>query len=367
MNSFISFVRKEFFHILRDPRTMLILIGMPIAQIILFGFAISVEIRGISIAVISPENSNLVEQIANDIDANEYFTVEGVFATPQQAMADMKNGKLDMILNFPYDFERKLNRGERDIQMIVDASNPNNAASMQNYLTATVGSYFAERNQGIAPKTAISTDTHLLYNPGMESSYNFVPGIMGLILLIICAMMTSVSIVREKEVGTMEVLLVSPVRPIVIILAKMIPYFVVSCLNLTIILLLSKYVLGTPLAGSLFWISFTSLIYILLSLGLGLFISTIAKTQMVALLVSVMLLLLPVLMLSGMIFPIESAPKILQYISNIVPAKWYIMAMRKLMIEGLPMRYVITEFAILSSMMIVLVAASLKKFKNRLS
>ena len=189
---------------------------------------------------------------------------------------------------------------------------------------------------------------------------------MGFIMLIICTMMTSVSIVREKEVGTMEVLLVSPIRPIVIILSKMIPYFVISCVDLAVILLLSKYVLGTPLAGSLFWICAISLIYILLSLALGLLISTIAQTQMVALLFSAMMLLMPVLMLSGMIFPIESAPVFIQYLSHIVPAKGYIMAMRKLMIEGLPIEFVLTELSVLSVMTMILVGAALGKFKNRL-
>jgi ABC-2 type transport system permease protein len=206
----------------------------------------------------------------------------------------------------------------------------------------------------------------MLYNPQMKSSYNFVPGIMGLIFILICALMTSVSIVREKETGTMEVLLTSPVKPINIIFAKMIPYFTISCVNLITILLLAFFVLDVPMAGSLFWLCILSLIYIFLSLALGLLISTLVKTQVAAMLGSIMALMLPAIMLSGMIFPVENMPLILQWISNIVPAKWYIAATKKLMIEGVSVHYIIREIAVLSGMSILLIVLALRNFKNRL-
>ena len=200
----------------------------------------------------------------------------------------------------------------------------------------------------------------------MKSAYNFVPGVMGLILMLICAMMTSISIVREKETGTMEVLLVSPVKPLFIILAKAVPYFVLSFVNLITILLLSVYVLHVPVAGSLFWLVAVSLLFIFVSLALGLLISTVTRTQVAAMLVSGLMLMMPTMLLSGMIFPIESMPAILQGISTVIPARWYIQAVRKLMIEGVDISLVLTEIGILTVMAVLLITVSFKKFKNRL-
>lgn len=189
---------------------------------------------------------------------------------------------------------------------------------------------------------------------------------MGLIFILISALMTSISIVREKEQGTMEVLLASPVRPIYIILSKMVPYLVISCFNLLTILLLAYLLLDVPVTGGIAGLCILSLVYIILSLALGLFISTVVNTQAVAMLGSVMTLMLPVMLLSGMIFPIESMPKVLQYISDVIPAKWYIMAARKMMIEGQTLAQVYLEASILTGMTVVLMALSLKNFKNRL-
>ncbi len=366
MKRFLAFVRKEFFHILRDPRTMLILLGMPIIQIILFGFAISVEIKGINIAIVAPEQSTTINELTEKINANDYFSVVSYSNTPDKALNMLQKGDADIILQFPTDFSRKIANNDISLQIISDGSNPNTAVAQENYLQQIIASYFREHNSSNAPTQSINIDIHLMYNPGMESSYNFVPGIMGLIMIIICAMMTSVSIVREKEMGTMEVLLVTPMRPIGIIFSKMIPYFVLSLINLAIILLLSKYLLGVPLAGSIFWICTISIIYIILSLALGLLISTIVSTQAAAMLCSAMVLLLPVLMLSGMIFPIDSAPKFFQGLSCGIPATWYISAMRKLMVEGLQVKYVVKEMFILLAMSIALIGIALANFKNRL-
>ena len=214
--------------------------------------------------------------------------------------------------------------------------------------------------------SAIVPQVKLLYNPQMKSAYNFVPGVMGLILMMICAMMTSISIVREKETGTMEVLLVSPVKPLFIILAKAVPYFVLSFVNLITILLLSVYVLHVPVAGSLFWLVVVSLLFIFVSLALGLLISTVTHTQVAAMLVSGLMLMMPTMLLSGMIFPVESMPVILQSISTVIPARWYIQAVRKLMIEGVDISLVLTEIGILAVMAVLLITVSFKKFKNRL-
>ena len=211
---------------------------------------------------------------------------------------------------------------------------------------------------------SVVPNVKLLYNPQMKSAYNFVPGVMGLILMLICAMMTSISIVREKETGTMEILLVSPVKPLFIILAKAVPYFVLSFVNLTTILLLSVY--DVPVAGSLFWLIMVSLLFIFVSLSLGLLISTVTRTQVAAMLASGLVLMMPTMLLSGMIFPIESMPLVLQLISDILPARWYIQAVRKLMIEGVDISFVWSEVSILALMAVLLITISFKKFKNRL-
>jgi ABC-2 type transport system permease protein len=206
----------------------------------------------------------------------------------------------------------------------------------------------------------------MLFNPQMRSAYNFVPGIMGLIFILVCAMMTSVSIVREKEVGTMEVLLVSPVRPVKIIFAKMIPYFAISCVVLIAILLLAHYLLEIPMTGGVGGIFAISILYLVLSLSLGLLVSTIATTQMAALLISAMVMMMPILMLSGMLFPIENLPKFFQVVSNIVPARWYIDAVRKMMIQGLPLVTVWKNCVILLGMTVAILGVSLKKFNDKL-
>ncbi|MDD3108101.1 MAG: ABC transporter permease, partial [Alistipes sp.] len=285
MSLFRSFVRKEILHILRDPRTMLILLGMPVVQILLFGFAISVEIRGINLAIVAPVQSETLRQITAKIEANPYFTVVAPAATAVEAESLLRNGTVDLVLRFPPDSDARLAHADATAQLSVDASNPNTAVAEQLYLQQIVAGYFASQSYvHVATAPAIQPNLHLLYNPRMESAYNFVPGILGLILILICAMMTSVSIVREKEVGTMEVLLVSPVRPLTLILSKMVPYFLLSCASLSLILLLSRFVLHVPLAGSLWGICALSLLYILLSLALGLLISTLVRTQMAAML-----------------------------------------------------------------------------------
>lgn len=256
------------------------------------------------------------------------------------------------------------------MQVIADGTDPNTATTATNYATSVITAasqeLLAEQTGGGAVSPVIVPTVKLLYNPQMEGSYNFVPGVMGLILILICAMMTAISIVREKERGTMEVLLVSPMKPIWIILAKTVPYFTLSCVNLITILLLSVFVLHVPVAGSLFWLTALSMLFIFVALSLGMLISTLAKTQMAAMLISGMGLMMPVMLLSGMMFPVENMPGILRLLSNFVPAKWYIMAVRKIMIEGVSPLFALQEFIVLGIMAVVLVTISLKLFKYRL-
>lgn len=375
MKQFISFVRKEFYHIFRDRRTMLILLGMPIVQIILFGFAISTEVQNVRVVVLDPANDVMTRRIIDRLEASEYFSVHRLLRSPQELEAVFREGDADLAVVFSPCFADCLYEGAQ-IQLIADATDPNMATTRTNYVSGIIAaaqlevmgsSSEASSSVGESRVAApIVPELKLLYNPQMRSAYNFVPGVMGLILMLICAMMTSISIVREKEMGTMEVLLVSPVPPLFIILAKAVPYFVLSFINLVTILLLSVYVLHVPVAGSLFWLIAVSLLFIFVSLALGLLISIITRTQVAAMLASGLVLMMPTMLLSGMIFPIESMPLLLQLISDVLPARWYIQAVRKLMIEGVPVALVLKEIAILSLMAVVLLTVSFKKFKNRL-
>lgn len=351
MNPFFSFVIKETKHILRDKRTMLMLFGMPIVMMLLFGFAVTNDVRNVRIIIVMSNADNATQQVADRLAASEYFTLTKVVATPNEAEKAIRDQKADMAIVFSPDFASK----KSGYQLIVDGADPNMAQQWTTYANAVINNTEAK-----------AVNTKLLYNPQMKSTYNFVPAIMGTLLMLVCAMMTSISIVREKEKGTMEVLLVSPTKPLMIIIAKLVPYLVLAFTILSIILLMSSFVLGVPIKGSLFWIYVVSTIYILLALSLGILVSTIAETQLVALLISAMLLMMPVIMLSGMMFPIESMPKILQYISAIIPTRYYISAMRKLMIMGVGIEEVYFEVTVLISMLIALMSLALAKFNKRL-
>ena len=351
MKQFFSFILKETKHIIRDKRTMLMLFGMPIVMMLLFGFAVTNDVRNVRIIVVMSNADNATQQVADRLAASEYFTLTKVVATPTEAEKAIRDQKADMAIVFSQDFASR----KSGYQLIVDGADPNMAQQWTTYANAVINNTEAK-----------AVNTKLLYNPQMKSTYNFVPAIMGTLLMLVCAMMTSISIVREKEKGTMEVLLVSPTKPLMIIVAKLVPYLVLAFTILSIILLMSSFVLGVPIKGSLFWIYVVSTIYILLALSLGILVSTIAETQLVALLISAMLLMMPVIMLSGMMFPIESMPKILQYISAIVPTRYYISAMRKLMIMGTGIEEIYFEVSILISMLIALMSLALAKFNKRL-
>ncbi len=367
MPQFLSFIQKEFYHILRDTRTLLILLVMPIVQVILFGFAISTEVRNARLAVFDPSNDVVTQRIINQFDANNYFSLAMRLDNSGNIDEVFRKNKADIVMVFEEKFnENLLHTGKASIQLIVDGTDPNTATILTGYANNIIASCMQELMAGKNIPMQITPQVRLLYNPQMKSAYNFVPGVMGLILMLICAMMTSISIVREKERGTMEVLLVSPMKPLLIILAKAVPYFTLSAINLISILLLSVFVLKVPIAGSLFWLAVISLIFILVALSLGLLISSLVETQVAAMLASGMVLMMPVMVLSGMIFPIENMPPPLQWISSALPARWYIAAVKKIMIEGLSISHVMKELIILIGMAVVLITVSLKKFRYRL-
>lgn len=332
---------------LRDFRTIIVVLVMPVVLLLLFGFAISTEVNNVRVATVVEQHTDQTKQVIDRFRANPYFTFEGVVAYSD--VEDLlREGRVDAAVVF------RARDGKLEHQVIVDASNTIMAQTATAYLESVIS---------LGADTPIVTST--LYNPRLKSAYNFVPGIMGMIFILICAMMTSVSIVKEKEMGTMDLLLVSPVRPWTIVFGKLVPYFLLSCVILALTLVLSYTVLGIPFSFRLFDVIWVTILYVILALALGLLISTVASTQVAALLISGVMLMIPVILLSGMIFPVENMPLVLQWFSCVIPARWYISAMRVLMIQRLPVGYVLTEVLVLAGMTLLVLALAIKKFNAK--
>lgn len=346
MKQFKAFLRKEFKHIFRDPVTILILLVMPVLLICLFGFAISTEVRGTRAVILDQLKNSESIRIAQRIHANNYFDVVGYPEDVTQVDHIFKEGKADIAVI--------ISRNE-GVQILADGSEPNQAQTRVSYMMMIL----------MPHAKGLSINSRMLFNPQLKSEYNFVPGVIGMILMLICVMMTSISIVKEKETGTMEILLASPLQPITIITAKLVPFLVVSSANLVTILLLSYFVLGVPIAGSITLFFIITLLYIIVSLALGLLISTAVSSQLAAMLLS-LLTIVPAIYLSGMIFPIESMPKAAQYISAIIPTRWYIDAARRILIQGTEFKYMVEDFIIISSEAVAFIVISIKLFKTRL-
>ncbi len=365
MKQFSSFVIKEAKHIVRDRRTMLILFVMPVVLMLIFGFAISNDVRNVRTVVVTSQMDHVTQQVIDRLSHSEYFVITATVGTSKEAEQLIRRQKADMSLT-PSPSPKGEGSSNLQWQIMVDGSDPNMAQQWTTYAQSILSQPVDGKHYSLPSPFGEGLGVRLLYNPQMKSAYNFVPAIMGMLLMLICAMMTSISIVREKEKGTMEILLVSPVKPLMVIIAKAVPYLVLAFAILITILLMARFVLGVPLAGSLFWILAVSTLYILLALSLGLLISNVAQTQLVALLMSAMVLLMPVVMLSGMLFPVESMPQVLQWLAAVVPPRYYIEAMRKLMIMGVGFGEVAREVAVLAGMTVVLLAIALKKFDVRL-
>lgn len=363
--NFINFVLKEFKHIFRDTRTLIILFGMPIVLVILFGFAITTEINNANIGVLNLSKDVYSQKLEHKIAASSYFNIEESLKSYDQIAQLFEKGKIKMAIVIPDQFGQSLiNENKVDVQVITDASDPNTANILSSYFAAIAQEFSLE--EGITQEGSIDIKSRLLYNPENKSVYMFVPGVMTIILMLISAMMTSITIAREKELGTMEILLVSPLKPIVIIVGKMVPYLVLSLINALTILLLGLFVFEMPMNGNVFLLWSEILLFVLSSLILGLLISTISSSQQTAMLISLMGLMLPTILLSGFIFPISSMPIILQYISHIVPAKWFIIILKSIMLKGAGFESFAFETGVLLVITIFLTILTIKKFKIRL-
>jgi len=360
MKEVFAFIQKEFRHIFRDKRTILIVLVMPVVQIILFGFAISTEVHNAVVDIVGDMSDVAVQKVVARIDANENLEIGRHLNSISEAEERIRKGRAKAALCFEGNFGRALSgSGKAVVNIIGDGADPNSAQIVTSYIKGVLLSAGSE-------SASMRPNVKLMYNPSMNSSYNFVPGVMGLILMLICSMMTAVSIVKEKELGTMELVLVSPVKPLWIVLSKITPYLALSLVNLASILLLSRFVMGVPMNGSLLLLLLVSVIFIGASLGLGLLVSVISETQQTALLICGMGLTMPTMMLSGLIFPCESMPVALQVFSDIIPAKWFIIMVKKIMIQGVGISTIFKELSILTGMMVFLLWFSIKKFKTRL-
>jgi ABC-2 type transport system permease protein len=369
MKQFLVFVKKEFAHVLRDRKTLLILFGMPIMQILIFGFALTNEVKNSRIAVIDYAQDEASHEIISRIEASRYFEVERSVADHNQINDLFRTGKIKLVMIFPQNFEHDLlHQNKAQIQIIADASDPNTANTLTNYASAIIQDFQQGMNKDQPVNSyQIIPEMRMLYNPQLKGVHNFVPGVMALVLMLVCVMMTAISIVREKELGTMEILLVSPFKPILVILSKAVPYLILSLVNVTTILLLSVFALDLPVNGSVILLFAESTLFIITCLTLGIFISVKTNSQQVAMLISLMGMLLPTILFSGFMFPIENMPVPLQIISNIVPAKWFYIIVKSIMIKGLGFTSIWKETLILGGITLVLLIISLKSFKIRLA
>jgi len=367
MNRFIGFVKKEFHHIFRDSKTMLILFGMPIAQILIFGYVVSNEITDVKIGIYDKSNDHITHEITNKITSSGFFILHENLNSEQEIEKAFKRGIVREVVVFESNFARNLERnGSASVQIIADASDANTANIVSNYTQAIINSYVKNELLAQGLPYEIVPEVRMLYNEELKGVYMFVPGTMALILMLVSAMMTSISIAREKELGTMEVLLVSPLKPLPIVIGKVIPYMVLSFINAIVIIALSYFVFEMPIEGNLIFLLVETLLFIFMALSLGILISTVSNSQMVAMFISMFALMLPTMLLSGFIFPIENMPKILQWISSIMPARYFITIVKNIMIKGSGITIVWKETLILAGMTMVFLIMSVKKFKVRL-
>lgn len=367
MNRFWGFVIKEINHILRDYRTLLILFGMPVVQLLLFGYVVTNELKDIRVAVWDQSYDRHTREIVNKVFSSGYFILDSYLNNEQDIQEKFREGNVKQIIIFEKDFARKLEKENKaEIQLLADASDANTANLVVNYTYGIIINYIRNLNRNIPIPLRIVPEVRMMYNENMAGAYMFVPGTMALILMLVSALMTSISIAREKELGTMETLLVSPLKPLQIVLGKVTPYLGLSFINAVGILVIGYFVFGLPIRGNIVLLMIECLLYIGVALSLGILISTVARTQQMAMFTSLLALMLPTLLLSGFIFPIENMPAILQWLSVIVPAKYFIIIVKNIMLKGTGILFIWKETLILLLMMVLLILASVKRFKIRL-
>lgn len=367
MTRLFNFIQKEFIHIIRDPRVLLILFGMPVVQILIFGFALTNEIKNSKIVVVDYSKDITSSKIINKIEASNYFEILATLDNKENIIDYFRNGRIKAAIIIPSNFDFDLfHQKKTHIQIITDGTDVNYANSIKNFLTAIISDFQLSNMSGYSSFLQIIPEIKMLYNPQLKGAHNFVPGVMSMVLLLVCVMMTAIAIVREKEIGTMELLLTSPMKPVFVIASKVIPYFVLSAIDLCVILLMSFYVLDLPIRGNLFLLIAESLLFIITCLNIGILISIRTSSQQVAMLISLVGMMMPTVFLSGFMFPIENMPYFLQLLSNLVPSKWFYIIIKDIMLKGSGFEIVWFETSILAFMMFFFFFISFKTFKVRM-
>ena len=368
MKRFLGFVKKEFLHIFRDVRTLIILFGIPVIQILLFGFVVSTDLKNAPVAFLDLSRDEMTQKVSDKICSSGFFRRSETLLNYNDIDKVLRKNETKAVIIFEKDFGRKLfSEGTAAISIITDGSEPNMATLITNYVTAIVTDFNRElAGTQVTGTLLVQPEVRMFYNPSLKGHFMFVPGVITLIMILICALMTSVTITREKEFGTMEVLLVSPLKPVQIIIGKVMPYFLLSFINVIMILLLSWFVFGLPIKGSLILLLAESMLYILMSLSLGIFVSTVSKNMQQAIFISFVGLMLPTILLSGFIFPIENMPKGYDWIAALMPPRYFIIIIKNIMIKGTGFFYVWKETMILIIFTLAFIALSIRKFKIRL-
>ena len=366
MNSLWGLLRKEVYHILRDRRTLAVVVLMPVVQVILFGFAIRTDVRDVRLAIVDPSPDHVTLDIRNRLEASEAFRTVAVLARTGELDGLFQRGSAHEAVVFEPDFAERLDRGlPARVQIIVDATEPNTASTRQNYTLSVIRAYERERRSA-GQSITIVPQGRIRFNPTSESSHLFVPGLMAFVLTIISALMTAISLTREKETGTMEALLVSPLRPWQIIVGKVVPYLAIGFVSVLLVIVEARLVFGVPVRGSMILLLAEGLLFILVSLSLGMLISSRTSSQRVAMMGALIGTMLPTMLLSGFIFPIESMPRVLQYISHVIPARWFVEIARSIMLKGVGLEFLWSQSLVLMGMALVLLVMSTRSFHLRL-
>ncbi|MFW5754747.1 MAG: ABC transporter permease [Marinilabiliaceae bacterium] len=362
------FIKKESMHILRDPRTLTVLLVMPLAQILIFGYVITTEIRDARIGVLDKAGDYASQRVVDQMVSSGYFFVGEYFSHEGEMRKALRQGEVRMTVVIPNHFGQKIQGPDGvNVQLIADASEANTARMLVNYADGIIREFgFRETGDTKLQGNPVNVDVRMFYNPALKGVYMSVPGIMAMILILVSAMMTSITITREKEYGSMEVLLVSPLKPWQIITGKVAPYVLLALVNAATILLVGVMVFQVPVTGNWWLLGLVNLLYILLSLSLGIFISTISNSQMVAMFISLFALMLPTILLSGFIYPIENMPAPLQWLSLVIPPRWYIQAVKDVMFKAADLFVIWKELLILMSFLLVFLGLSIRNFKIRL-
>ena len=373
MSALKGLLQKEVFHILRDRRTLIVLIALPVVQVVLFGFAIRTDIDGVRLAVVDSAPDYATMALRDRFASAGVFRTVSVVARTADLDPLFQSGQAQQAIVFKPGFAADLARGEpAQILIVTDATEPNTGSLLQAYAQAVIDGYQRELSASAASsavrasRMVIAPDVRVRFNPTRASSNLFVPGLMAFVLTIVSSMMTAISITREKETGTMEAMLVSPLRPLEIIVGKVAPYLVIGFVSAIAIIVEARLVFRVPLRGSLLLLLFEAALFILVSLSLGILVSARTSSQRLAMMAALLGTMLPNVLLSGFIFPVESMPWLLRILSNIVPGRWFVAIARGIMLKGVGLAYVWRETLILAVMAGVLLAASVHSFKERL-